>query len=74
MYEFHKANKNCYSYRCEEWKKCLGKWYIYERDVAGYGIEHAAHSFEKSYHKSIQGTAKVAKTALNIMPLLDMRG
>ncbi|CAI2359818.1 unnamed protein product [Moneuplotes crassus] len=75
IYEFSKSNKNCYGYRCADTKNgCLGKWNIYERDVAGYGLEHCAHTLPKKYHKSLKVDRDIARTALNIVPFLDMKG
>jgi hypothetical protein len=75
VFEFVKSNKNWYGYKWADAKNgWLGKWYIYERDVAGYGIEHAAHTLPKSKHRSVKGERDVAKWSLNIMPFLDMKG
>jgi hypothetical protein len=75
VYEFSKATKNAYCYRCDDWKRgCKGKWYLYEKDTGGLGIEHTAHSLLKEEHKSMEISREVAKTALNIVPFLDMSG
>ena len=75
IYEFVKSNKNWYGYKWADSKSgWLGRWYIYERDVAGYGLEHAAHTLTKSQHKSLKINRDIARTALNIVPFLDMKG
>ena len=75
VYEFSKTTKNAYCYRCDDWKwGCKGKWYLYEKDVGGLGIEHSAHSLLKEEHWSMEISWEIAKTALNIVPFLDMSG
>ena len=75
IYEFVKSNKNWYGYKCADAKiGWLGRWYIYERDVAGYGLEHAAHTLTPDQHSSWKFNRDIARTALNIVPYLDMKG
>ena len=75
MYEFSTNTKNAFCYRCDDWKRgCKGKWYLYEKDVGGIGIEHSAHSMLKEEHKSMEISWEIAKTAMNIVPFLDMSG
>ena len=75
VYDFATHAKNAYSFRWDDWKRgCKGKWYLYEKDIEGLGIEHTAHSLLKEEHKSMEISREVAKTALNIVSFLDMKG
>jgi len=75
VYDFVSHAKNAYSFRCDDNRRgCKGKWYMYEKDLNGLGIEHSAHSLLKEEHRSMEISREVAKIALNIVPFLDMKG
>ncbi|CAI2386138.1 unnamed protein product [Moneuplotes crassus] len=75
VYEFVSHAKKAYSFRCDDFRRgCKGKWYMHEADLEGLGIEHSAHSLLKEEHKALEVSSEIAKTALSIVPFLDMKG
>ena len=62
-------------FRCEDWRwGCKGKWYIYEKDQHGLGIEHSVHSLLKEEHACMDIWREVGETAMSIVNFLKMDG
>lgn len=75
VYEFSRTSRNAYCYRCEDWRRgCKGKWYLYEKDANGLGIEHSAHSLLKEEHNCMEISREMGQTAMGIAEFLNMKG
>ncbi|CAI2359547.1 unnamed protein product [Moneuplotes crassus] len=74
-YEFSRTSRNAYCYRCEDWKKgCKGKWYLFEKDSNGLGIEHSAHSLLKEEHSCMEISRELGNLAMEVSEFIDMKG
>ena len=75
VYEFSRTSRNAYWYRWEDWRRgWKGKWYLYEKDSAGLGIEHSAHSLLKEEHNWMEISREVGATAMTVATFLNMKG
>jgi hypothetical protein len=75
VYEYARTSRNAYCYKCEDWKRgCKGKWYLYEKDAEGLGIEHSAHSLLKEEHGCMEMGREIGRKSERIREFLKMEG
>jgi hypothetical protein len=74
VYEFSRTSRNAYCFRCEDWRRgCKGKWYLYEKDSRGLGIEHSAHSMLREEHACMD-LGSASSFLEEVGKVVEMRG